>query len=81
VVRRAAARFMVRLLTTVKQPVAVAELGAAWIDGDSSRASAAPSLRLRRLQRRLSVWLGRGEAEMGGEAGGVLGLLRGALYL
>jgi hypothetical protein len=63
------------------QPVEVAEHEAAWINGDFSRASAAPIVQLGRLRRRLGWLAVRGEAGMRGEHGGVLGLLRGVLYL
>ena len=66
-VRRAAAMFRARLLMTRKQPVAVAELEVAWINGDFSRASAAPILQLALLRRR-SRWLTvLGEVVKGGE--------------
>ncbi len=57
-VRRAVAVFRARLSMKGKQPVAVAELEVAWINGDFTRASAAPIVRLALLRRRLSEWSG-----------------------
>jgi hypothetical protein len=67
--------------TMAKQPVAVASRGEAPIDGGDLRVLAAPIAKLRLLRRQSSGWRGRVEAGMGGEAGGVLGLVRGVLYL
>jgi hypothetical protein len=73
--------FHSRLSVKGKKPVAVAQLEEAWINGDCSRASAAPIARLALLRLRFDGWSGGGESRMGGEGDGVPGLLRGARYL
>ncbi|KAK1692584.1 hypothetical protein QYE76_009281 [Lolium multiflorum] len=60
----------VKVWMTAKQLVAVAELEVAWINGDFSRASAAPGLRLALLRRRLRWLTVRGEVVKGDAIGG-----------
>jgi hypothetical protein len=69
------------LAMTTKRLVPAARRGEAPINGDDLRVLAAPIAKLGLLRRQSSVWLGRVEAGMGREAVGVLGLVRGALYL
>ncbi|KAK1619284.1 hypothetical protein QYE76_024801 [Lolium multiflorum] len=70
-----------RLSTMLELLVAVARRGEASIGGDDLRAPATPIVKLGRLRRQLSEWLGRVEAVMGGEGGAVKDSCSGRLYL